>query len=124
MQRQVSPIPPGRYWITVLGELQIAEFDEWVSDMAGAVRLTHVEHDTSGKPVAMFVIFEVPPGRAPFLDAQRFGYPNHAPIDTVKQSSDVERAPEPEGLSLPSFGSAIGGLGLLVVAFLLLSSNR
>lgn len=122
-QRQVSPIPPGRYWLTVIGELNIRDFGDWVRDMAGAVRVTHVENDSDASPVSMFVIFEVPAGRAPFFDAQHFGFPNHAPRETVNHSSDVIRAPEPDGPSLPRFGDAFGGVAVLALLFLLLSSK-
>ena len=60
MQRQVSPIPPGRYWIFVNGPGNIADFDDWLRDMAGAVRVETTSLDRRGSASAQFIIFNVP----------------------------------------------------------------
>jgi hypothetical protein len=91
-QRDVSPIPPGRYWIEVLGDNRTDWF-EWVRDMAGAVVVRVTEEDTNATPPVLFTIFEVPEGRAPFLNAAEFGFPNTAPPG-VNSRQDVEQAPD------------------------------
>lgn len=92
LQRQVSPIPPGRYWMTIQGGAEIRDFDAWVRDMAGAVRITSTELDRSGPKPVLFVVFEVPEGRFPFLNALQFGFPEHAPAN-VTSRQDVEQSP-------------------------------
>jgi len=88
-QREVSPIPPGRYWIWVTGGQNMRDFDQWVREMEGAIRIETVELDqeTGDKP-AQFIIFNVPQGRSPFLNAEQFGFPTTAPPH-VKSSQDV-----------------------------------
>jgi hypothetical protein len=119
--RQVSPIPPGRYWLTVLGDNR-QDFVQWVHDMAGAVRTTTTEEDLSATPPSLFVIFEVPPGRAPFLNAAQFGFPNDAPPG-VHSSQDVEQVPEPEGLKLPDFGDVFSSPATWLVLLLLFGGD-
>lgn len=133
LQRNVSPIPPGRYWITVLGEANMREFSAWVSDMAGAVVVESSSLDQSklpgffgtqdpfGRhtgPPALFTIFRVPEGRAPFLNALAFGFPNNAPPD-VQTVRDVEQSPsgQPDRnpFGLPDF-SGLGGVILILLA--------
>lgn len=120
-ERQVSPIPPGRYWIMVLGG-NIPEFDSWLADMAGAVVVESSSLDQDARPPAQFIIFHVPPGRSPFLNAIQFGFPNTAPPG-VRFVQDVEQVPEPEGLlpdfKLPDFGQALPWL----IVFALLASQ-
>jgi hypothetical protein len=114
--RQVSPIPPGRYWIMVLGDNR-QDFVNWLHDMQGAARATTTEEDLDSTPPSLFVIFEVPLGRAPFLNAAQFGFPNNAPPG-VQSSQDVEQVPEPEGPHLPDLlpqGLFAGGSLLLLL---------
>ena len=130
LQRQVSPIPPGRYWITVLGD-NIREFDSWVADMAGAVVLesssldrAELPHDPFGRhtgPPAQFVIFRVPEGRAPFLNAIQFGFPSLAPPN-VKDVRDVEQTPNPEDLPNPFGLPDLSGIAGMVLLALVLSA--
>jgi hypothetical protein len=81
--RDVSPIPPGRYWITIQGAGLIRDFDTWLREMRGAVRVQTSSLDQSGPQPLAFVIFNVPEGRAPFLNAQQFGFPNTAPPEVT-----------------------------------------
>ena len=92
LQRNVSPIPPGRYWLTVLGDNR-DDFTDWVRDMEGAVVTTTTEEDLTADPPWLFVIFVVPPDRAPFFDAGRFGFPNIAPA-SINSHQDAEQAPD------------------------------
>lgn len=89
-QRQVSPLPAGRYWLIVNGPMGIRDFDDWIRDMAGAAVVESSELSQNG--ASLFVIFNVPSGRAPFLDATRFGFPNDAPA-SVRTAADVIQTP-------------------------------
>ena len=106
LQRKVDPIPPGRYWINVIGAPNIRDFIEWVADMSGAVVEETTELDNTETPLErvlaggsnpsrLFVIFRVPEGRAPFLNAIQFGFPSKAPKEISSESDTVDR-PEPE----------------------------
>lgn len=117
-QRQVSPIPPGRYWITVTGPAGIEDFDRWLDEQRGSV-LVESSSFTSDDESTLFVIFRVPEGRAPFLSAATFGFPSFAPPN-VTSIQDVEQAPIVETPTLKDFGEGFGsfmrgageGLGL------------
>lgn len=91
-QRQVSPIPPGRYWIFVNGRENIADFDKWIREMEGAVVVEAAELDQEMSPPSQFIVFRVPEGRSPFLNAAQFGFPSFAP-DGFVTSQDVTSAP-------------------------------
>ena len=107
-QRQVSPLPAGRYWLIVNGPIGIRDFEEWVRDMAGAVVVEASELSQNGGSV--FVIFNVPQGRAPFLDAVRFGFPNDAP-PSVRTAQDVIQTPHAPEPGLESVREALPELG-------------
>lgn len=131
MQREVSPIPPGRYWIFVNGLGNIADFDAWVRDMQGAVRVETSSLDKRGSASAAFVIFNVPANRAPFLNAAQFGFPNIAgpevtSVQDVVQRPDpvmdpIDRLPDPLDAGKALFGDA---KILAVVLLLLLALKR
>jgi hypothetical protein len=127
-QRQVSPIPPGRYWITVLGRDNMADFDAWIRDMHGAVQIEAASLDQQANPPVQFVIFRVPAGRMPFLNAHQFGFPSFAPPN-VTSIQDVEQSPVVPGTldRLEQVASKAGEVAseavLLVLAFLLLSRH-
>ena len=98
MVREVSPIPPGRYWICILGTDKQREFDAWVADMRGAIQIEATSLNDE-VPSTEFVIFVVPEGRSPFLDSWTFGFPNTAPPE-ITSLEDVEKAQrEPDPLS-------------------------
>lgn len=127
-QREVSPIPPGRYWITVLGRDNMADFDAWIRDMHGAVRIEAASLDQQADPPVQFVIFNVPAGRMPFLNPHQFGFPSFAPPN-VTSIQDVEQSPVVPG-ALDRLEQAAGKAGelaseavLLVLALLLLSKH-
>jgi hypothetical protein len=127
-QREVSPIPPGRYWITVLGRDNMADFDAWIRDMHGAVRIEASSLDQEANPPVQFVIFNVPAGRMPFLNPHQFGFPSFAPPN-VTSIQDVEQSPVVPG-ALDRLEQAAGKAGelaseavLLVLAVLLLSNR-
>lgn len=94
-QRAVSPIPPGRYWILVNGPQNIADFDNWLRDMSGAVRVETSSLGKRGAQSVEFVIFNVPEGRAPFLNAEQFGFPNFAGPEIRSVQDVVDRPDEP-----------------------------
>lgn len=128
MVRDVSPIPPGRYWITVLGP-NIPDFDAWIRDMHGAVRIEAASLDQSGPKRSQFLIFRVPEGRMPFLNAEQFGFPNTAPPE-VTSVQDVEQSPiikDPieavKDAAADAASAAGGGLFLLAVLALVAASR-
>jgi hypothetical protein len=127
-QREVSPIPPGRYWITVLGRDNMADFDAWLRDMHGAAQVEASSLDQEANPPVQFVIFNVPAGRMPFLNAHQFGFPSFAPPN-VTSIQDVEQSPVVPG-TLDRLEQAAGKAGelatdavLLVLALLLLTKH-
>lgn len=94
--RDVSPLPPGRYWI-IVNQPNIADFDAWIRDMAGAVQIETAELD-SRRPASQFLIFRVPAGRMPFLSAEQFGFPNTAGPEVTTRADVVAnpQTPNPE----------------------------
>ena len=130
MQRQVSPIPPGRYWISVIGPGNIADFDAWIKDMRGAVRVEAASLDRRGSASTAFIIFSVPADRAPFLNTAQFGFPNFAgpevhTADDVRQGPDMPLEPlEQAEAAAASLASSAQIGGLLLVLVLLLALRR
>lgn len=127
-QREVSPIPPGRYWITVLGRGNMADFDAWIRDMHGAVQIEAASLDQQANPPVQFLIFNVPPGRQPFLNAHQFGFPSFAPPN-VTSIQDVEQSPPVPGTldrleQVADRAAEFGGQAVLLVLALLLMSKR
>jgi hypothetical protein len=95
-QRQVSPIPPGRYWIVTTSRADAEDFRRWARDMQGAAVIEHAEIINTGNfPTTghVFFIFSVPPGRSPFLNAQQFGFPDVAP-PSVREHQDIRDTPD------------------------------
>ena len=133
MQREVSPIPPGRYWILVSGPANIADFDVWIRDMQGGVRVETASLTSRGSASVGFIIFRVPEGRSPFLNAEQFGFPNFAGPE-IKSAQDVVERPDPELDPLDRIPDPLEAaknaakdaakLGLLLVLVLLLASRR
>jgi len=127
-QREVSPIPPGRYWIMVLGRGNMRDFDAWIRDMHGAVQIEASSLDQEADPPAQFVIFNVPAGRMPFLNAAQFGFPSFAPGE-VRSVQDVEQSPVVPGSlerleqAAEKAGEFAGQAVLLVLALLLLTKR-
>ena len=127
-QREVSPIPPGRYWITVLGRDNMRDFDAWLRDMHGAAQVEASSLDQEANPPVQFIIFRVPEGRMPFLNAHQFGFPSFAGPE-VTSIQDVEQSPVVPGPieRLEQAADKASGLAteavLLVLAVLLLSRH-
>lgn len=129
-QRQVSPIPPGRYWIVITGGSNMRDFNDWRRDMHGGVVIETVSLDQSVSPPSEFIIFRVPEGRMPFLNALQFGFPNFAPpnVTSVQDVVQMQVFPNPEDEIVDvvrkaeqGAGAIAEGLpGLFVVALLFL----
>jgi hypothetical protein len=129
LQREVSPIPPGRYWIIVNGP-SIADFDAWLRDMRGSVRVETVSLDSSKRGQAsQFIIFRVPEGRFPFLNAVQFGFPSFAgpEITSVQDvvQLPVEKNPEDVAVDvIRKAGETAESLaGILPVLLLVLAAS-
>ena len=102
LQRQVSPIPPGRYWI-IVDSPNIQDFDAWIRDMQGGVRVETVSLDApAGRRASQFIIFRVPEGRMPFLNAVQFGFPSFAgpEITSVQDVVQSELHKNPEDVAV------------------------
>jgi hypothetical protein len=129
LQREVSPIPPGRYWILVESQ-DIRDFDDWLRDMNGAARVEAASLDaTPGQKASQFIIFNVPVGRMPFLNARQFGFPSFAPPSITSRGDVVENEmhKNPEDVAVDvirkageAAENAAEGLGGLFVIGLLL----
>jgi hypothetical protein len=135
LQREVSPIPPGRYWILVEGR-DIPDFDDWLRDMHGAARVEVASLDQGsdlnrGVTASQFIIFRVPEGRMPFLNAHQFGFPSFAPPNITSRDDVIqtELVKNPEDVAVDVIRkagasaekAAEGFGGLLVIALLLLA---
>lgn len=131
LQREVSPIPPGRYWILVEGR-DIRDFDDWLRDMHGAARVEAASLDaTTRGQASQFIIFNVPEGRMPFLNAFQFGFPSFAPPNITNRQdviqTELRKNPEDVAVDVITKAGASaekaaeGFGGLLVVALLLLA---
>lgn len=126
IQREVSPIPPGRYWILVSSP-NILDFTQWLKDMHGAVRVEASSLDQTRGRANEFVIFRVPEGRAPFLNALQFGFPNFAPPEVTQRGdvveNDLNKDPDDRAVDIINKGldageslASGGGLLLLLLA--------
>lgn len=112
----------------VLGRQNMADFDAWIRDMHGGIRVETSSLDQQADPPAQFIIFRVPEGRFPFLNADQFGFPSFAPPE-VQSVQDVEQSPVVPG-TLERLEQAAGKAGefageavLLVLALLLLTKR-
>lgn len=129
LQRQVSPIPPGRYWILVESP-DIRDFDDWLRDMQGAARVEAASLDApAGQKASQFIIFNVPVGRMPFLNALQFGFPSFAPPNVTSRqdviANELHKNPEDVAVDIirkagAAAENAAEGLGGLFVIGLLL----
>lgn len=132
IQREVSPIPPGRYWILV-NSPRILEFTQWLKDMQGAVRVEASSLDQTRGRANEFVIFRVPEGRMPFLNPDQFGFPNFAPPEVTSRddvvTNDLNKDPEDRAVDVINKGfetaekAAEAGPLLLVLLLLALGGG-
>lgn len=127
VQRQISPIPPGRYWVDLVGRPSIEDFQAWIRDMQGAAVLEVWQPEQAPAGIGLwaelaFAIFVVPPGRQPFFPPH-LGYPSFAPAG-VRRREDVIPPPTPEPLIPPwvnplTAGASAGALLMLLVVLAL-----
>lgn len=104
-----DPLPAGRYWIYVLEE-ELADWDEWASEHSSTI---HVVASERKKKLSPFIpaIFVTRPDLSIIMEAAGawilfdvlsptawvgFGFPTIVTDPTIRQSSEVEQAPEPE----------------------------
>jgi len=119
LQRQVSPIPPGRYWILVESP-DIRDFDDWLRDMHGAARVETASLDApAGMKASQFLIFNVPAGRMPFLNSLQFGFPSFAPpnIQSRQDVIQTELQKNPEDTAVDVINKAGETAGRLAEGF-------
>lgn len=87
LQRQVTPLPLGVYWLDI-PEVEQASFNMWIQISPGVVVLKTVKEDEFE-----WVLFEV---RAPTDLPEQFGFPNIAEKGRETNREDTERGPPPE----------------------------
>lgn len=91
IQRQVNPLPEGRYWIDIFGAAKRTAFLEWRAKHKDSVRVRGTE-ENAGPPLHAWFLFVVdhpvpfPPG---------LGYPTIADA-SVKSKDDTVQRPDPE----------------------------
>lgn len=118
-------LPEGRYAVTLLGNLQIERFDEWLRRHRDFVSPRSSDLDQEAKPVSAFIVFDVD-----VSDVVRWegpGFPTIVESGTtgpIPSREDFEQTPEvlepAEQLSsfFDSVRPALPVLLLLAVAFL------
>lgn len=132
-QRDVAPLPPGRYWVLLTSkptrgpdgvfQTGIQVFDAWqrANHLIVHVETSSLQQD--GAAVSEFVIFNV---IAPaFLwDASQLGFPNLAPA-SIRSVQDVVAQPDEPLEPLDQLGKFLhdvaglgAGLGLVLVLLL------
>lgn len=118
LQREVNPLPPGRYWLDVFEqpEGQTEEFLEFTRGGLVDVESTEEFPADGTTPRRTFFLFRVKEPGAVF-NAEKFGFPNIAP-DNIKSSADTALVPEvdatPTGPALRV--ALVVGAAALVVA--------
>lgn len=127
LQREVNPLPAGRYWLDVFEqpEGQTADFLEFAQGGLVSVEATEEFAPDGATPKRTFFIFRVKePGAA--FDAARFGFPNIAP-ESIKNSSDTALIPDvdpvPAGAAL-KVALAVGAVVLVVGGLYLLATKK
>lgn len=99
-QVRQSPLPVGRYWVTVFDPNKVATFDSFLSIQRGIgnVKVTHTQHidATSDHPEGAFYVFVVTtPDVVPWASIA-FGFPNKAGADITQLSDTVDRPDLPQ----------------------------
>lgn len=135
-QERRDPLPPGRYWITAMGDDAMAELDSWLVAHADKIHLEHSEYDpgeagafTNPMPHEFAVWTVVTPVPWASSGFKALGFPNTADADVQTEADTVQR-PEPE--HIPTLTETIENVvdeakfgALVVLAILWLwSSNK
>jgi hypothetical protein len=116
-QEKRNPLPPGRYWLTVIsqaGESKLDAFFAWARANPSRVTVEKSEPAGGGTNNGAFVIFRVNTLPLRFDQAQ-FGFPNVAGPEIQTASDTVERPPVPGAAD--ALGDIFGGLARALDAF-------
>jgi hypothetical protein len=106
-----SPLPPGMYWLDVLGDKR-AGFIDWRTANKDTVRVRSPEAFPEPAPGRDWYKFEVL--RATPWEATRFGFPNRiAATDRIDSSADTVQRPDPEKDPLDKLGDELSSVGTL-----------
>lgn len=102
-----NPLPAGRYSVTLLGNLQIEVFDEWLRRNHEFVLVRQSELDPESKPVTSFVVFDV--DQPAVVRWEGPGFPNIVKSGETPTLDEFEQTPEtPEPLDqLASFFESV-----------------
>lgn len=101
-QVRKNPLPPGRYWITVIstgGKSQLSNFRQWAASNPARVNITHTEPAGGGTNNGAFFIFEIVKLPTRF-DVAQFGFPNVAGPEIQTSADTVQRPPVPTPASV------------------------
>ena len=126
-----SPLPPGRYWITVTSSDsapdRMTHFLQWTASNAQTVIVDKTE-PLGGGVNGLFCIFTVLQPTA--WDARQFGFPNVAGPEIQTSDDTVQRPPKPTAGSMISdmlgdaFSTPVGKLALIGALVFLLGKAR
>lgn len=106
-----SPLPPGLYWLDVLGAKR-AEFIAWRTANKETVRVRSTEAFPAPAPGRDWYKFEVL--SATPWEAVRFGFPNIiAATDRIDSSADTVQRPDPQKDPLDKLGDELSSAGSL-----------
>jgi hypothetical protein len=137
-----NPLPEGRYWVMLIGKLQIEKFDEWLKRTREFTDVISSELDPGGinpffptgrspfepEPPSQFVVFDVL-----FSDLVKWegpGLPNIVRAnEDVTSRQDVEQSPivDEPSVTLGKFFTGFGDATTVVLvlgALYLLSKDR
>jgi hypothetical protein len=104
-----SPLPPGMYWLDVLGDKRAA-FIDWRRANKTTVRVRSTEAFPEPAPGRDWYKFEVLQPTP--WEATRFGFPNIiASTDKIDSSADTVQRPDPEKDPLDKLGDALSSAG-------------
>jgi hypothetical protein len=89
-----DPIPPGFYWLDLIGDAGRDAFNEWIELWQGAAMAREIRRSEYSQ--RDWVLFEV---RLPVRrwTSRALGLPTVAPKGAATLEADTERAPQPEG---------------------------
>jgi len=120
-QERRNPLPPGRYWLTVIstgGNSQLSNFRQWAASNPARVQITHTEPAGGGTSNGGFFIFEIVKLPTRF-DVAQFGFPNVAGPEVQTKADTEQRPPVPTASSITAdaLGDFFGGITKALDAF-------
>lgn len=119
-QERRNPLPPGRYWITVIstGGSQLDNFRQWAASNPKRVKIEKTEPAGDGARNGAFFIFSITALPTTF-DQRQFGFPNIAGPEIQSSADTVSRppVPTPGSVATDALGDIFGGITRALDAF-------